>query len=55
MLQIMAALLFGLVFLMTIKPALVDSIIVIAVALALGLVSSLPFWYIRRRKGKIIM
>jgi hypothetical protein len=54
-LQTMAALLFGLVFLMTIKPSLVNSIIVMAVALALGLASGLPFWYIRGRKGKIIM
>lgn len=52
-LQIMAGLLFGLVFLMTIKPSLVNSIIVMAIALALGLASGLPFWYIRRRKGKI--
>lgn len=54
-LQIMAALLFGLVFLMTIKPALIDSITAMTIALALGLVSDLPFWYIRRRKGKIVM
>ena len=54
-LQTMAALVFGLVFLMTIKPSLVDSIIVMTVALALGLVSGLLFWHIRRRKGKIIM
>jgi hypothetical protein len=54
-LQIMAGLLFGLVFLMTIKPSLIDSIIAMAVALALGLASGLPFWYIRRQKGKIIM
>jgi hypothetical protein len=52
-LHTMAALVFGLVFLMTIKPSLVDSIMVMAVALALGLTSGLPFWYIRRRKGKI--
>lgn len=54
-LQTMAALLFGLVFLMTIKPSLVGSILVMAVALALGLASGLPFWYIRRRKGTIWM
>lgn len=54
-LQMMAGLLFGLIFLMTIKPSLVDSIVVVAIALALGLASSLPFWYIRRRKGKITM
>lgn len=54
-LQTMAALLFGLIFLMTIKPSLVNSILVMAVALALGLASGLPFWYIRRQKGKIGM
>ena len=52
-LQMMAAVVFGMVFLMTIKPSLVDSIIVMAVALALGLASGLPFWQTRRWKGKI--
>jgi ABC-type spermidine/putrescine transport system permease subunit II len=53
-LQTMAALLFGLVFLMTIKLSLVNSIIVMAIALALGLVSGLLFWRTRRRQSKMI-
>ncbi len=52
-LQMMAAVVFGMVFLMTIKPSLVGSITVIAVALALGLASGLLFWRTRRWKGKI--
>ena len=40
-LQTLAALLLGIVFLMTTKPSLTGSIIVMAVALALGLASSL--------------
>ncbi len=43
-LQTMAALVLGIVFLMTIKPSLVGSIIAMAVALALGLTSGLPLW-----------
>lgn len=53
-LQTMGALLFGLVFLMTLKPQLAQAILVMAVTLTLGLVSGLPFWYIQRQKGKII-
>jgi hypothetical protein len=41
-----AATVLGIVFLMTTKPALVDSIAVIAVALVLGIASALP---LRRR------
>jgi hypothetical protein len=52
-LQTMAGLIFGLVFLMVSKPSLANSIIVMAIALALGLTTGLPFWYIRSRKGKI--
>jgi len=40
-LQTLAALLLGIVFLMTTKPALTDSLIVMAVALVLGLASGL--------------
>ena len=43
-LHTLVALVLGIVFLMTIKPALVDSVIAMAVALALGLASSLPLW-----------
>src|SRR5207302_2768437 len=39
--QTLPLLLLGIVFLMTTKPSLIDSLIVMAVALALGLVSSL--------------
>ncbi len=39
--QTLAILLLGIVFLMTTKPALIGSLVVMAVALALGLVSSL--------------
>ena len=54
-LQMMAALLFGLVFLMTIKPSLLDSIIAMTIALTLGLASGLLFWRTQRRQGKIRM
>lgn len=53
-LQTMGTLLFGLVFLMTTKPQLVEAIIVMVVAVVLGLMSGVPFWTIRRRKGKIM-
>ena len=53
-LQTMGAFLFGLVFLMTLKPQLAQAILVMAVALMLGMVSGLPFWYIQRQKGKIM-
>lgn len=45
----LATLLLGIVFLMTTKPELVTSILVMAVALFLGLFVSLPFWTARRR------
>jgi hypothetical protein len=41
----------GIIFLMTIKPPLLASIITLAGALALGLLSSLPFW-LAARAGK---
>jgi len=47
-LQSSAAVVFGIVFLMTNKPSLAISIAVMAVFLALGLVSGLPFWYAAR-------
>jgi hypothetical protein len=47
-LQTGAAIVLGIVFLMTTKPALVGSITTMAVALALGLASGLPFWIKRR-------
>jgi hypothetical protein len=42
--QTLAALLLGIVFLMTTKPALVLAITAMIAALALGLLSSLPLW-----------
>lgn len=53
-LQTMGALLFGLVFLMTIKPQLAQAITVMVVAVVLGLTSGVPFWTIPRWKGKIM-
>jgi hypothetical protein len=49
-LHTMIALVLGIVFLMTIKPSLVDSVIALAVALALGLASSLPLWRASRAR-----
>lgn len=42
--QTLACVLFGIVFLMTIKPALGGAILVIVVAFLLGLLSSFPLW-----------
>ncbi len=46
----LTALLFGIIFLMTNKPALDSSILVIVIAGALGLLSSLTLWRGRGRK-----
>jgi Predicted integral membrane protein (DUF2269) len=51
-LQTVAALLLGIVFLMTTKPALIGSLIVMAVALALGLASGLPVFRATRTRGQ---
>jgi len=45
----LGAILLGIVFLMTTKPSLVASILVMALVSFLGLVSSLPFWLAARR------
>jgi Predicted integral membrane protein (DUF2269) len=45
----LVAILLGIVFLMTTKPSLVASILVMALVSFLGLVSSLPFWLAARR------
>ena len=50
-LQTAAAVVLGIVFLMTTKPALAGSIITMAAALALGLASGLPLWIKRRQAG----
>jgi Predicted integral membrane protein (DUF2269) len=47
----MVTVLLGIVFLMTTKPSLVNSIVVMVVAFFLGLVSGLPFW-LRARRAK---
>jgi hypothetical protein len=52
-LQLVAALMFGIVFLMTIKPGLAGSVIAMATALTLGLASSLPLWWAARPESKI--
>jgi len=49
--QILAAVLLGIVFLMTNKPSLANSIVVMVVAFFLGVVSGLPFW-LRVRRAK---
>ena len=49
--QTLTAVLLGIVFLMTTKPALVNSIVVMVVAFFLGVVSGLPFW-LRGRRAK---
>ena len=51
-LQTLAALLLGIVFLMTTKPALTDSLIVMAVALVLGLASGLLVSRATRIRGQ---
>jgi hypothetical protein len=43
-LHVLAAVVVGIIFLMTVKPELVTSILVIGAALALGLISSVPLW-----------
>ncbi len=48
---IMLALLLGIVYLMTIKPDLGDSIVAIAVAAVLGAAASLPLWRPRTRQS----
>jgi hypothetical protein len=46
--QTLVAILLGIVFLMTTKPSLVLSLLVMALATVLGLVSSIPFWLAAR-------
>jgi Predicted integral membrane protein (DUF2269) len=45
----------GIIFLMTIKPPLLASIITMAGALALGLLSSLPFWLAARARKRALV
>jgi len=49
--QTLTTILLGIVFLMTNKPALVTSIIVMGIALACGLLSGVPYWYAARRRS----
>jgi hypothetical protein len=50
--QTLTTILLGIVFLMTNKPALITSIIVMGVALACGLLSGVPYWYAARRRSR---
>jgi len=47
--QTFATVLLGIVFLMTNKPSLITSIMVIVIALACSLLSDVPYWYAARR------
>src|SRR5438270_6394142 len=50
--QALASVLLGIVFLMTTKPSLATSILVMVIASFLGLFSSLPLWYDAARRAK---
>jgi hypothetical protein len=50
-LSVYIAVLLGIVFLMTTKPILLDSIITIAIATALGLASGLLLWWMTRARS----
>ena len=50
--QTLATVLLGIVFLMTNKPSLTTSIMVMVIALACGLISGVPYWPAARRKAK---
>ena len=52
--QTLAAVLLGIVFLMTNKPSLTTSIIVMVIALACGLLSGVPYWSAARRRAKSV-
>jgi hypothetical protein len=49
--QTMACILFGVVFLMTTKPDLVGSLVVILVSVVVGALTGLPLWLSGRRKA----
>jgi hypothetical protein len=50
-----ALLVIGIIFLMTIKPPLLASILTMAGALALGFLSSLPFWLAARARKRALV
>lgn len=50
--QTLATVLLGIVFLMTNKPSLTTSIMVMVIALACGLLSGVPYWSAERRWTK---
>src|SRR5262249_36843137 len=50
--QTLAAVLLGIVFLTTNKPSLTTSIMAMVIALVLGLLSGVPYWYAARRLTK---
>lgn len=50
--QTLTAVLLGIVFLMTNKPVLITSILVMGIALACGLLSGVPYWYAARMRSR---
>lgn len=52
-LHTLAALVLGIIFLMTVKPSVILSISVIGAALALGLASAVPFWRAARERDGV--
>lgn len=50
--QTLTTVLLGIVFLMTNKPALIASIIVMVIALVCGLLSGVPYWYAAWRRSR---
>lgn len=50
--QTLVTVLLGIIFLMTNKPTLTTSIIVMVIALAGGLLSGVPYWYAARRRSR---
>ncbi|HEU5439048.1 MAG TPA: hypothetical protein VFU88_07140, partial [Ktedonobacterales bacterium] len=54
--NVYVAVLFGIVFLMTTKPAVGEAILAMVIALAVGLLASLPLWWGARisvRRGTV--
>jgi hypothetical protein len=49
-----ALLVVGIIFLMTIKPPVLESIITMAGALAMGLLSGIPFWLAARTRKQVM-
>lgn len=49
---LLLALLLGIIYLMTTKPALVSSILAMVIAPVVGLIAGIPFWLARERKAR---